>query len=147
MEAFLTYGGVGRVFCDWFEIDWLFSNVMSCRNGDILLEKLVVRTACFVSILPLPRRWRTNSSPTTPNFLLRSLIRFLDAIVDTLISSSMVDSFLWQGYLTNNGIINLDRVEKIMRRIGILEDEIFKKRRQSDLNYRAREVMMFTRFA
>ncbi|CAK8690060.1 unnamed protein product [Clavelina lepadiformis] len=43
------------------------------------------------------------------------------------------------GYLTKNGHINLDRVEKIMRGIGRMEDEIFRKRRESDLNYRARE--------
>jgi len=47
-----------------------------------------------------------------------------------------------QGYLTDNGIINLSRVEKIMRGIGKLEDEIFRRRRQNDLNYRAREVLL-----
>nr|XP_002129696.2 5'-3' exoribonuclease 2 isoform X1 [Ciona intestinalis] len=43
------------------------------------------------------------------------------------------------GYLTCNGKVNLSRVEKIMMGIGKLEDEIFRKRRESDVNYRARE--------
>nr|CAB3267809.1 5'-3' exoribonuclease 2 [Phallusia mammillata] len=43
------------------------------------------------------------------------------------------------GYLTTNGQVNLSRVEKIMQGIGRLEDMIFRKRRESDVNYRARE--------
>jgi len=42
------------------------------------------------------------------------------------------------GYLTSDGICNLGRVEKIMRGIGKMEDEIFRKRREGDLRYRAR---------
>uniref|UniRef100_H2ZNE1 Uncharacterized protein n=1 Tax=Ciona savignyi TaxID=51511 RepID=H2ZNE1_CIOSA len=44
------------------------------------------------------------------------------------------------GYLTSNGQINLGRVEKIMVGIGKMEDAIFRKRRESDVSYRAREV-------
>uniref|UniRef100_H2ZND9 5'-3' exoribonuclease n=1 Tax=Ciona savignyi TaxID=51511 RepID=H2ZND9_CIOSA len=43
------------------------------------------------------------------------------------------------GYLTSNGQINLGRVEKIMVGIGKMEDAIFRKRRESDVSYRARE--------
>jgi len=43
------------------------------------------------------------------------------------------------GYITSNGQINLGRVEKIMRGIGRIEDEIFRKRREGDVRYRARE--------
>ncbi|XP_039259920.2 5'-3' exoribonuclease 2-like [Styela clava] len=43
------------------------------------------------------------------------------------------------GYLTKNGIVNLGRVEKIMRGIGEMEDEIFRRRRQNDVNFRERE--------
>lgn len=43
------------------------------------------------------------------------------------------------GYLTKNGIVDLSRVEKIMRGIGQMEDQIFRRRRESDLNYKARE--------
>lgn len=43
------------------------------------------------------------------------------------------------GYLTKNGKVNLGRVEKIMRGIGKMEDEIFKRRRENDLKFRERE--------
>jgi len=43
------------------------------------------------------------------------------------------------GYLTTNGQINLPRVELIMTAIGRMEDEIFRKRRQNDVNYRERQ--------
>lgn len=48
--------------------------------------------------------------------------------------------YLLQGYLTKNGIVDLSRVEKIMRGIGEMEDAIFRRRRENDLNYRSREV-------
>ncbi|XP_077593167.1 5'-3' exoribonuclease 2 isoform X2 [Stigmatopora nigra] len=36
------------------------------------------------------------------------------------------------GYLTDNGYINLERVEMIMEALGVAEDNIFKRRKESD---------------
>ena len=45
----------------------------------------------------------------------------------------------FQGYLTENGIPNMERVEIILTNIGKMEDEIFMKRHESDQEQRHRE--------
>ncbi|CAF3720070.1 unnamed protein product [Rotaria socialis] len=45
----------------------------------------------------------------------------------------------FQGYLTENGIPNMERVEIILTSIGRMEDEIFMKRHESDQQQRQRE--------
>lgn len=44
-----------------------------------------------------------------------------------------------QGFLTNSGDVNLDRVQLILSDLGGVEDEIFKKRQQNELAFKARE--------
>jgi len=44
-----------------------------------------------------------------------------------------------QGFLTDSGDVNLDRVQLIMSELGDVEDEIFKKRQQNELAFKQRE--------
>lgn len=39
----------------------------------------------------------------------------------------------FQGYLTENGFVNLERVQMIMTAVGEAEDNIFKRRREDDV--------------
>ena len=41
--------------------------------------------------------------------------------------------------MTNSGDVNLDRVQLILSDLGNVEDEIFKKRQQNELSFKARE--------
>lgn len=43
------------------------------------------------------------------------------------------------GYLTDSGVVALERVQLIMQELGEVEDEIFKNRRQTELEFRKRE--------
>ncbi|XP_072361835.1 5'-3' exoribonuclease 2 [Scyliorhinus torazame] len=43
------------------------------------------------------------------------------------------------GYLTDNGFVNLERVQMIMVAVGEAEDNIFRKRRDDDVSFRRRQ--------
>uniref|UniRef100_A0A8C4X1D6 5'-3' exoribonuclease n=1 Tax=Eptatretus burgeri TaxID=7764 RepID=A0A8C4X1D6_EPTBU len=43
------------------------------------------------------------------------------------------------GYMTDNGFVNLNRVQLIMESLGQMEDAIFKKRRTDELDFRRRQ--------
>lgn len=42
------------------------------------------------------------------------------------------------GYLTDSGDVNLERVQLIMQDLGIVEDEIFRKRQKNEVNFKMR---------
>lgn len=44
-----------------------------------------------------------------------------------------------QGYLTNSGEVDLDRVQMILRDLGFAEDDIFRQRQKRELSFRARD--------
>ncbi|KAH9503017.1 5'-3' exoribonuclease 2, partial [Bulinus truncatus] len=43
------------------------------------------------------------------------------------------------GYLTESGVVNLGRVQLVMSELGKVEDEIFKKRRETELDFKRRD--------
>lgn len=56
-------------------------------------------------------------------------------------SSTIFSLFTFQGYLTDSGEVDLDRVQMILRDLGFAEDEIFRQRQRRELSFRAREKM------
>uniref|UniRef100_A0A667Y095 5'-3' exoribonuclease n=1 Tax=Myripristis murdjan TaxID=586833 RepID=A0A667Y095_9TELE len=51
------------------------------------------------------------------------------------------------GYLTQNGFVNLERVEMIMHAVGVAEDNIFKKRKEDDVKHQAPAYLTTGQFA
>ena len=54
--------------------------------------------------------------------------------------------FCAQGYLTENGVVDLARVQLVLTELGEMEDAIFKQRREDEVSY-TRQTTRFTRFA
>ena len=65
----------------------------------------------------------------TESFLFKSrfLLSFSEVVRET------------GGYMTRDGVANLNRVEYVMRAIGRMEDSIFKKRREDECRRRIRD--------
>ncbi|XP_031786380.1 5'-3' exoribonuclease 2 homolog [Nasonia vitripennis] len=59
--------------------------------------------------------------------------------IDRLVTLYKKTVYKTGGFLTNSGDVNLDRVQLILNDLGNVEDEIFKKRQQNELAFKARE--------
>lgn len=62
-----------------------------------------------------------------------------EGAVDRLVNLYKKAVYKTRGWLTDSGDVNLDRVQVIMSELGLVEDEIFKRRQQSELNFKARD--------
>ncbi|XP_043483313.1 5'-3' exoribonuclease 2 homolog [Leptopilina heterotoma] len=62
-----------------------------------------------------------------------------EGAIDRLVNLYKKTVYKTGGFLTENGDVNLDRVQLIMSDLGNMEDEIFKKRQQNELAFKQRE--------
>lgn len=65
--------------------------------------------------------------------------KFIDYQFFRLVITHTHTHTIFQGYLTDSGEVNLDRVQMILRDLGFAEDEIFRQRQKRELNFRARD--------
>ncbi|TMS12168.1 5'-3' exoribonuclease 2 [Larimichthys crocea] len=63
---------------------------------------------------------------------------FLEGAIDRLVNIYKDVVHKTGGYLTENGYVNLERVEMIMQAVGVAEDNIFKKRKEDDESFKRR---------
>ena len=78
------------------------------------------------------------------DFIKKQSIKPVYVSEDNLVAEIIPNGFLTinvipQGYLTENGQVALNRVQLIMSELGVMEDEIFKKRQQTEEMFRARD--------
>ncbi|XP_044011716.1 5'-3' exoribonuclease 2 homolog [Aphidius gifuensis] len=62
-----------------------------------------------------------------------------EAAIDRLVKLYKSTVYKTGGFLTDSGDVNLDRVQMILSELGDMEDEIFKKRQQTELSFKQRE--------
>ncbi|BFZ12305.1 hypothetical protein BsWGS_15345 [Bradybaena similaris] len=62
-----------------------------------------------------------------------------EGAIDKLVTLYKRAVYKTGGYLTDSGVVNLSRVQLIMSDLGKLEDEIFKKRRATELDFKRRD--------
>ncbi|KAJ2938546.1 hypothetical protein O0L34_g13043 [Tuta absoluta] len=62
-----------------------------------------------------------------------------EGAVDRLVNLYKKCVYKTRGWITDSGDVNLDRVQVIMDELGRVEDEIFRRRHQNELNFKARD--------
>ncbi|XP_052743971.1 5'-3' exoribonuclease 2 homolog [Bicyclus anynana] len=62
-----------------------------------------------------------------------------EGAVDRLVTLYKKCVYKTKGWITDSGDVNLDRVQVIMDELGRVEDEIFRRRHQNEINFKARE--------
>ncbi|XP_077989276.1 5'-3' exoribonuclease 2-like [Glandiceps talaboti] len=68
-------------------------------------------------------------------------LQIREGAIDRLIRIYKSAIFKTGGYLTKDGIVNLERVQLMMTDLGEMEDGIFKNRRESDLRFKRNNKM------
>lgn len=64
-----------------------------------------------------------------------------EGAVDRLVELYKKCVYKTAGYLTDSGEVNLERVQMIMRDLGMVEDEIFSQRQKREMQFRQRDKM------
>lgn len=64
-----------------------------------------------------------------------------EGAVDRLVELYKKCVYKTSGYLTDSGEVNLERVQMIMRDLGLVEDEIFTQRQKREISFRMRDKM------
>ncbi|CAK1547505.1 unnamed protein product [Leptosia nina] len=62
-----------------------------------------------------------------------------EGAVDRLVNLYKKCVYKTKGWITDSGDVNLDRVQVIMDELGRVEDEIFRRRHQNEVSFKARE--------
>ncbi|CAB3249524.1 unnamed protein product [Arctia plantaginis] len=62
-----------------------------------------------------------------------------EGAVDRLVNLYKKCVYRTKGWITDSGDVKLERVQVIMTELGHMEDEIFKRRHQNELNFKARD--------
>ncbi|KAG6442043.1 5'-3' exoribonuclease 2 homolog [Manduca sexta] len=62
-----------------------------------------------------------------------------EGAVDRLVNLYKKCVYRTKGWITDSGDVNLDRVQVIMTELGHVEDEIFKRRHQNEIHFKARD--------
>lgn len=62
-----------------------------------------------------------------------------EGAVDRLVNLYKKCVYKTRGWITDSGDVKLERVQVIMTELGHMEDEIFKRRHQNEINFKARE--------
>lgn len=62
-----------------------------------------------------------------------------EGAIDRLVKLYKNTVYKTGGYLTDSGVVELSRVQLVMSDLGQVEDEIFKKRRETELDFRRRD--------
>ncbi|KAH9642299.1 hypothetical protein HF086_009663, partial [Spodoptera exigua] len=64
-----------------------------------------------------------------------------EGAVDRLVNLYKKCVYKTRGWITDSGDVKLERVQVIMTELGHMEDEIFKRRHQNEISFKAREKM------
>lgn len=114
--------------------DWVFMCFFVGNDFLPHLPSLEIREGAIDRLVNLYKKtvYKTGVCVKFGNFIL-------DAYDILKIFKSVYNLFWFQGFLTDSGDVNLDRVQMIMSDLGNMEDEIFKKRQQNEIAFKQRE--------
>lgn len=106
--------------------DWVFMCFFVGNDFLPHLPSLEIREGAIDRLIELYKKCVYKTNVSNPDLTCRHTVPFF---------------IFSQGYLTDSGEVDLDRVQMILRDLGFAEDEIFRQRQRRELSYRAREKM------